>query len=397
MGAVVFAISFLAAAAGFVLASFLALETLAAFLPARRREAAKAGPIAVVIPAHNEAASIAATLANVRSQLRPEDRVIAVADNCTDDTAARARAAGAEVVERNDPARRGKGYALQFALDHVRAAPPAIVVFTDADCAFADGALLRVAGVAAAAERPAQALYLMKAPAESGPRLKVAAFAWAFMNHVRMRGLQRLFDVTRFTGAGFAAPWSVIESADLASGEIVEDLALTFQLARKGAPPLLVADAVIESEFPTGEEALTRQAARWSIGSMRYAARASLSALSDGVMRGKPALIGAAVDLMIPPLTIFMAALFAAAALGAVAWIWTGDATPFLLAVWALLLTATSIVAGWHGFGRDALPPEALHGAFDFLLSKLNVFGAAGRRSASGWTPTRGGDSEGKQ
>ena len=67
------------------------------------------------------------------------------------------------------------------------------------------------------------------------------------------------------------------------------------------------------------------------------------------------------------------------------------------VAVWALLLTATSIVAGWHGFGRDALPPEALHGAFDFLLSKLNVFGAAGRRSASGWTPTRGGDSEGKQ
>ena len=185
--------------------------------------------------------------------------------------------------------------------------------------------------------------------------------------------------------------------AQLMSGQFYAAAKNVGKQVLKGAPPLLVADAVIECEFPTGEEALTRQAARWSIGSMRYAARASLSALSDGVMRGKPALIGAAVDLMIPPLTIFMAALFAAAALGAVAWIWTGDATPFLLAVWALLLTATSIVAGWHGFGRGALPPEALHGAFDFLLSKLNVFGAAGRRSASGWTPTRGGDSEGKQ
>jgi hypothetical protein len=392
MGAVVLAISCLAAATGFALALFLALETLAAFLPARRREAAAPGPIVVVIPAHNESESIGATLANLRSQLREEDKVIVVADNCSDDTAARARTAGAETIERQDAMRRGKGYALQFALDHLRAAPPAIVLFMDADCLFAEGALQRVAGAAAGAGRPAQALYLMKAPADAGPRLKVAEFAWAFMNHVRMRGLQRLFGVTRFTGAGLAAPWRVIESIDLASGEIVEDLALTFQLARKDAPPFLVEDAVIESEFPTDEAALTRQAARWSIGSLRYAARSSLSALGEGAVRAKPPLIGAAIDLMIPPLTIFMTALGAAAALGVAAWIWTGEAMAFLLAAWALLLAGMSVVAGWYRFGQTALPPDALHGAFDFLLSKLNVFGAKGRQSAKGWTPTRGGD-----
>ena len=166
------------------------------------------------------------------------------------------------MIERHDTERRGKGFALQFALDHLRAAPPEIVVFTDADCLFAPDALRKIAGAAAHEARPAQALYLMKAPEGAGPRLQVAEFAWAFINNVRMRGLARLFDVTRFTGAGFAAPWRVLADIDLASGEIVEDLALTMALIRKGAAPVFVPGAVVTSEFPTDENALTRQSAR---------------------------------------------------------------------------------------------------------------------------------------
>ena len=53
----------------------------------------------VVIPAHNEAAGIEATIASVWEQtVRPDD-VTVVADNCTDDTAELARANGAQVFE----------------------------------------------------------------------------------------------------------------------------------------------------------------------------------------------------------------------------------------------------------------------------------------------------------
>ena len=55
--------------------------------------------IVVLVPAHDEAGTIAATLQALRSQTRQPDRVVVVADNCTDDTAALARACGAEVVE----------------------------------------------------------------------------------------------------------------------------------------------------------------------------------------------------------------------------------------------------------------------------------------------------------
>jgi cellulose synthase/poly-beta-1,6-N-acetylglucosamine synthase-like glycosyltransferase len=60
-----------------------------------------AGPVTVtvLVPAHNEEASLPATLASLRSQTRPPERVIVVADNCTDTTVALAEAAGVEVVE----------------------------------------------------------------------------------------------------------------------------------------------------------------------------------------------------------------------------------------------------------------------------------------------------------
>lgn len=60
-----------------------------------------AGPVTVtaVIPAHDEAANLPATLASLARQSVEPVRVIVVADNCTDDTADVARAHGCEVFE----------------------------------------------------------------------------------------------------------------------------------------------------------------------------------------------------------------------------------------------------------------------------------------------------------
>nr|WP_249420208.1 glycosyltransferase family 2 protein [Rhabdothermincola salaria] len=60
-----------------------------------------AGPvtITVLVPAHNEEASIGATLVSLFEQSRPPERVIVVADNCSDDTVSVARRHGVEVFE----------------------------------------------------------------------------------------------------------------------------------------------------------------------------------------------------------------------------------------------------------------------------------------------------------
>jgi cellulose synthase/poly-beta-1,6-N-acetylglucosamine synthase-like glycosyltransferase len=89
----------------------------------------------VLVPAHNEALGIRETIKSISRELAPGDRVLVVADNCTDPTALIARESGAEVAERSDPMRQGKGYALQAGLVQLAAGqPPEIVVVVDADC-----------------------------------------------------------------------------------------------------------------------------------------------------------------------------------------------------------------------------------------------------------------------
>jgi poly-beta-1,6-N-acetyl-D-glucosamine synthase len=60
-----------------------------------------AGPvtITVLVPAHNEEASLPATIASLLAQSHRPERIVVVADNCTDGTVAVALAAGVEVME----------------------------------------------------------------------------------------------------------------------------------------------------------------------------------------------------------------------------------------------------------------------------------------------------------
>lgn len=372
----------------FVLAGFFALEVAGAFLrPRMVAGEGEAGPVAVVVPAHDEEASIAATLAGVETQLRPGDRLIVVADNCMDATAEAALAAGAEALVRIDPDRRGKGYALQFALEALRDAPPSIVVFIDADCHLEPGALAKVAAAAEATGRPAQALYLMLAPESAGPQRKVSAFAWLLMNEVRMGGLFTLFDICRLTGSGMALPWRIAKDLDLASGEIVEDLALSARLAEIAAP-VFVRDALVTSDFPSAEESAAKQHARWEHGSLRLAMRRAPPMLVRGLARGDLRLAAAALDLAIPPLTMFAALILAVSGACVLPLLW-GSTAPLALSLSALGLLLAATFAAWARFGRAALPASALGGAGLYVLGKLRIYGREGRASSRRWTRTK--------
>lgn len=82
--------------------------------------------VAVVIPALNEAQSLPLVLA----ELPGDVRTVVVDNGSTDATPMVALAGGAEVV--SEP-RRGYGQACLAGLAHLRASPPEVVVFLDAD------------------------------------------------------------------------------------------------------------------------------------------------------------------------------------------------------------------------------------------------------------------------
>lgn len=88
--------------------------------------------VVAMLPAHNEADTIRAAVASLRVQAVAFDRIVVVADNCTDATEAEALAAGAEVYRTCGNTHRKAG-ALNQALAHVDLADSDIVLVMDAD------------------------------------------------------------------------------------------------------------------------------------------------------------------------------------------------------------------------------------------------------------------------
>lgn len=102
------------------------------------------GPVTVtvLIPAHNEETPLPKTLSSLASQSYLPERVIVVADNCTDGTADLARSAGVEVLETVCNTEKKAG-ALNQALKEVLPAqgPNDVVMVMDADTWLDDGFL----------------------------------------------------------------------------------------------------------------------------------------------------------------------------------------------------------------------------------------------------------------
>ncbi len=354
----------------------LLVQILAALAPRCRR----AGPavrrprLAVLVPAHDEALGIGATVHGLRAQLAAGDRLVVVADNCSDDTAALARAAGAEVVERHDPLRRGKGYALDFGVRELEAAPPELVVIVDADCRLGKGALDRLARRCGASGRPVQALYLMRAPAGAGLKLRIAEFAWAVKNYLRPLGYARLGLPCQLMGAGMAFPWATLRDAELASGHIVEDLKLGLDLARAGQAPLFCADALVTSVFPSSEEGARSQRTRWEHGHLGMIVGAGPRLLLAALLRLDWRLAALVLDLCVPPLALLTLAVLAALALAGALFAAGGGALPLMLAAAACALLGAAVLLGWAGCGRHIVSFGDLVRAPLYALAKVPLY-----------------------
>ncbi|GAB3518178.1 glycosyltransferase family 2 protein [Arthrobacter monumenti] len=108
-----------------------------------------AGPVSVtvLIPAHNEESSLPSTIASLLNQSHRPERVIVVADNCTDSTVAVARRAGVEVLESVGNTQKKAG-ALNQALKQVlpQQGDNDVVMVMDADTRLDDGFLEAAVG-----------------------------------------------------------------------------------------------------------------------------------------------------------------------------------------------------------------------------------------------------------
>ena len=354
----------------------LLVQTLAG-----RRPAAAMAPgvgrrpsVALLVPAHNESAGIAAALATMLPQLRPGDRALVVADNCSDATAVIAATCGAQVIARTDAQHRGKGYALDHGIRHLAAAPPEVVLIVDADCHMDPGSVDLLVRECATTLRPVQALYLMQSPPGAGLKTRIAEFAWAVRNEARPLGCARLGLPCQLMGSGMAFPWAMIAGAQLASGHIVEDMQLGLDLAAAGTPPRFCHAARVTSVFPETEEGTVAQRTRWEHGHLGMIASRGVPMLVRGVFSGRPALVAMALDLSVPPLASLVLMLLLAASGTAVLWAVGGSAFPFGVCALALGLVTLAIAVAWRRVARHIVSVRELLSVPRYVLAKLPIY-----------------------
>jgi 1,2-diacylglycerol 3-beta-glucosyltransferase len=349
--------------------------------PARRR-------FAVLIPAHDEASVIERVLGSLRRQTYPAERydVFVVADNCTDATAEIARRAGAIVHERRDAEKRAKGHALRWLLEQVRSrdAYDAYVIF-DADSVVSPEFLSQMDARLESGSRVVQAHYrVLNASASSSSALREAALA--SLHYLRPRGRSALGLSCGLKGNGMCFEARTLDAHGWSSVGLAEDVEMHLALVRADIRVDFAPEALVLADMPTTLRDSSSQNLRWEAGRIAALRRDIPGMLAMGVTKRKPMLVDAAVEQMIPPLSVAFAAGVASAVAGAL----VGSSLIVTLGALGTTAIAGHIFAGLVAVGAPVRTYLALARAPSYIGWKVFVYARALLAPATqGWVRTR--------
>ncbi|HUG92325.1 MAG TPA: glycosyltransferase family 2 protein [Planctomycetaceae bacterium] len=366
----------IAVAALLVPTAVFALECLLSVWPLRREpDGDTAAPLrtVVLVPAHNEELVLAQTLERLLPSLAPGDRALVVADNCTDRTAEIARQCGAEVLERTDPTRRAKGFALDFGVRALAADPPDVLVILDADSQVEPRTIATLSRRTAASGRPVQALYLLEA-GDGRPVQLVSEFGFRFKNLVRPLGLARLGLPCQLMGSGMALPWTIADRVVWASDHLTEDMQLGLDLALTGTPAVFCPEARVTSRFPDRPAAWLSQRTRWEQGHLRTLVQHVPRLTWAALRQRRIDLAALALDLLVPPLSLLILLWLAAAGAAGAGWLCGASAGALWLLAAGGLLAGVAVAAAWAVHCRERIPLRTVAAIPGYIVRKLPIY-----------------------
>ena len=269
---------------------FLYIPLVLAKKPKALAAPARQHRYAVLIAARNEENVISGLLESLRAQTYDMSlvTVFVAADNCTDRTAAIARTHGAVVYERFNQLNVGKGYALDFLLQHIGADYPAgfdgYFVF-DADNLLAPDYIERMN------ERFSNGHEIVTSYRNSknfGDNWISAGYALWFLRESRyLNGARtRLGSSAAVGGTGFLFSQRILdESHGWRFYLLTEDIEFSIYHILRGERIAICEDAVLYDEQPTGFRQSVRQRLRWAKGYIQVFRRYG-AALLKGAARG---------------------------------------------------------------------------------------------------------------
>ncbi len=329
----------------------------------------------VIVAAHNESAVIAKCLASLRQLDWPPQhfRILVVADNCDDATASIARDANALVLERND-ARRGKGYALQFAFDYSRESCQAdAVVIVDADTQVSRNLLEAFAARIEQGAGVVQAHYGVLNPAESW-RTGLMAIAHGAFHGVRSLARERMRVSCGLRGNGWCVTHRTLDAVPYRAFSVTEDLEYGIALGLAGHRVHYAGEASANAVMESRGDIAGRQRQRWEDGRLDLVRSRTLPLLMAAARKRSLVCLDLALDLLVPPLSWIALGVAILLGAGTIA----GAAGALCLILYVL--------RGWQLSGRGAAGLVDLLRAPFFVIWKLLLI--ARPRDRHVWAPT---------
>lgn len=344
----------------------------------------------VIVPAHDEAAVIGQVVASLRRMAWPTEcfRIWVIADNCSDATAALARATGAEVQERTDTQLRGKGHALAWAFEASRTRGWAeAVVVVDADSAVSPNLLAAFSARIGQGAGAMQAHHRVLNPQASW-RTRLMAIAMTAIHQVRSRAREQLGLSCGIRGNGWCVTHRVLLQVPYCAYSLAEDIEYGIALGLAGQRVFYVDEAAVAGLMVSSERAARSQRERWEQGRWQLVRSSTGALLRAAAGSGGRVCLDLALDLLVPPLSQVAVAVVLLIGLSGLAglidaslltWLWIGLACGACLVLYVLRGWQLSGV-GWRGL------VDLLRAPF-FVVWKLALLLRA--RSSGVWIRTR--------
>lgn len=345
--------------------------------------------LVLVIPAHNEAGVIQATVQAARVTLGADDKLFVIADNCDDDTAALAEQAGAQVLARQS-ATSSKGAALRWFLAQKAIDPEDVVVILDADTHLHSGFCTALRAAFATPEVMAAQAFVQPVGVESSPAAALAAYSELLSQIFDEAARARFGWPLRLRGTGMAFRANVLNELAPRLQTKVEDAELSLFLALNRQQMMFVPTAVLDDPKPQDPALVATQRARWLQGERELwqLYRREIGALLAQGPRGW-ALFQA---MLLKPKTLFLAAKIGLWGVAlALSFLWPLMTLPLLLLTFSLVPDVLYYLLGLRAVPNRAFYARTLLRAPLFLLMWGRSF-ALSFISKDRWLRARSGE-----
>lgn len=264
---------------------------------------------ALIVAAHNEETVISDIVLSLGRLDYPKEMydIFVIADNCTDNTADRARKNGALVYERFNADKRGKGYALEWMFKKIfkmKKSYDAVVIF-DADNITCKNFLNAMNKKLCEGYKVVQGYLDSKNPQDTWITGSYSISFWA-NNRMFQYSRDNLGMSSQLGGTGCCIDIKMLEKLGWGATCLTEDLEFTCKLVSNGYKVGFAYDAVIYDEKPLTLIQSWKQRRRWMQGYADVAERYFFKLLKKGIKERSFTAIDCAIYTIQPVLFILM-------------------------------------------------------------------------------------------